>query len=185
MAKEALVRAAPDADAKGVIAAAYIPVPNGFGGVKYLPRSHQTIGFAEVGSRLKAFGVSIDNKELREPNRIRNDIEHNYPRVPTHVVRRALARAFPAVVQLFWILREEPSEVLGEAWDEMLKVREVYEQEQRECRATFQSVEWHSPVLDGTQPSCQECQSELLAQEDAENTEQENIEARCRSCGKR
>ena len=183
LAKEALVRAVPNADERSVIAAAYVPVPDGSGTVRYQPQSHRTIDFAGVGTRLKAFGLTIDDHALRQLNRVRNDIEHRYPELSPDAVRRALAKTFPVTVQLFRLVREEPSEVLGDAWDSMLEVRDVYEQERQECQATFAAVQWRSPIIGTHSLSCPHCGSELLTQVNAASTEQESIEALCRSCG--
>ncbi len=183
LAKEVLVRAAPNAGENDVIGAVYVPVPDRSGGVEFVPESKRTIDFAQIGKRFKGFGLVIDDKALRELNRIRNEVEHRYPNVSHDVVREALATAFPVAVQLFRILREEPASVLGGAWDRMLEVREVFEQERQQCHASFDKVNWHSWILTNTMLSCPECQSELVAQEDPENTEQHNVAARCRCCG--
>lgn len=182
LAKEALVRAAPRADESSVIAADFVPVPDDTGGVHYRPRSHRTIGFAEIRKRLKEFGLTIDDSALLKIRNIRNDIEHRYPDLSAEAVRTVVARAFPVTVQLFRLLREEPSGVLGDAWKTMLTVREVYEQERSECQASFSKLQWRSPVLEMISPLCPRCTSELVAQVDIKNTQQENIRARCRSC---
>ena len=65
----------------------------------------------------------------------------------------------------------------------MLEVRAFYEQERDKCHATFEKVEWQSTILGEVTRECPKCQSELVEQTNSENTEQEEIEARCRSCG--
>ena len=183
LAKEVLVRKIPNAGEIEIIAENYKPVPDNSGGVKYIRNSKRTIDLNTIGQRFKDFGISIDEKALKELSEIRNNIEHLYSQEPYDSVRQALAKAFPVAAELFRLAREEPRSVIGEAWDTMLEVRSVYEQELKACRATFEKVEWQSPVLDDVPRKCPDCRSELVVQDNPDNSEQEEIEARCRSCG--
>ena len=65
----------------------------------------------------------------------------------------------------------------------MLEVRAFYEQARDECRATFEKVEWQSAILEDVPRECPNCQSDLVEQKNPENRKQEDVEARCRSCG--
>src|SRR5947209_6514996 len=76
LAKEVLIRRAPEAEPAEVIGARYKPVPDGEGGVRFKSASQQTIDFATLGERFKDFGLKIDQAALNDLNRIRNDIEH-------------------------------------------------------------------------------------------------------------
>ena len=183
LAKDILVRAVPNADESEAIAARYKPVPDGCGGVKYKPASEQTIDLVMIGSRFKDFGLSIDHAALKELGRLRNDIKHRYSKEPHETVRHAIAKAFPVAAQLFRLTGEEPRNLLGEAWETMLEVRTVYEQELNACRATFDRVKWRSRNLEEPRFVCPQCQAHLVAQDNPENQEQEGAEAHCRSCG--
>ena len=81
LAKEVLVRKAPNADIKDVLASSYEVVPDGHGGIAHKPNQN-TVDFNSLANRLKAFGVSINsqklNNALKSLNKIRNDIEHLY-----------------------------------------------------------------------------------------------------------
>ena len=183
LAKEVLVRKVPNADESEVIAQGYRPVPDDSGGVKYVRQSKRTIDLATIGDRFRDFRITIDQKALKELSDIRNDIEHLYPKVPHDSVRQALAKAFPVAAELFRLAGEEPRKVIGEAWETMLEVRAVYDQERNACRATFGKVEWRSPILGHAPLICPECRSELVAQDDLDNRDQEDVKALCRSCG--
>jgi DNA-directed RNA polymerase subunit RPC12/RpoP len=98
-------------------------------------------------------------------------------------VREAIAKAFPVAVDLFRLAREEPYEVLGDAWQAMLEVRAVYEKEVQACRASFEKVSWPSTTLADAPFNCPKCHSDLVAQADADNTDHTHAEAECRSCG--
>lgn len=183
LAKEVLVRAAPNADPKDMVAARYKPVPDGSGGVKLVPASERTIDFTTIGQRFKDFGLRIDQSALNELNRIRSNVEHYFTDEPHDAVRETIAKAFPVAVDLFRQAGDQPHEVLGEAWEVMLEVRSVYERELEECRTSFENVEWPSSTLEDAPFNCPQCHSDLVAQNDPENTDHQSAEAYCRSCG--
>ena len=183
LAKEVLVRAAPDAAESEIIAARYKPVPDGAGGVKYVAGSQRTIDLMTIGERFKDFGLRIDHAALKDLSRIRNDIEHHYSKEPHDAVRQAIAKAFPVAAELFRLAGEDPRAVLGATWETMLEVRTVYELELKDCRATFENVQWNSSFLEGVPAVCPDCQSDLVAQDDPANKDQESVESHCRSCG--
>ncbi len=183
LAKEVLIRAAPNANAKDVVSARYKPVPDGRGGVNFVPISQRTVDLASIAERFNDFGLRINKSVLNDLNRIRNDIEHYYTDKPREAVREVIAKAFPVAAELFRLAGEAPHELLGGAWEVMLEVRAVYEQELDACRGTFEHVEWPSASLTDAPFNCPICHSDLVAQNDPENTIHECAEAHCRSCG--
>jgi hypothetical protein len=183
LAKEVLVRKAPNADPDEVLGDRYKPVPDGTGGVTFEPVSQRTIDFAAIGERFRDFGLKIDQVALRDLNRIRNDIEHRYTNQPKEAIREAIAKAMPVVVELFRLAGEDPRTVLGETWQAMLEVNQLYEHERRACRATFNKVDWKSATLADAPFKCPSCDSELVAQKDPNNTDRQSVECVCRACG--
>jgi hypothetical protein len=182
LAKEVLVRQVPEADPDEVLGARYKPIPDGDGGVRYEPASHQTIDFATLGARFSDFGLRIDRAALNDLNRIRNAIEHYCTEESRETVREAIAKAFPVVVDLFVQAEEAPHEVLGDAWQIMLEVRAVYEAELAKCRATFDRIDWSSSALAESPFNCPDCNSDLVAQLDPGNTDIQSADCECRSC---
>lgn len=182
LAKEVLVRAAPKADPKEVLAATFKPVPDATGGVDLTP-STRTIDFNEIGQRFTAFGLKIDQAALRDLYRIRNDIEHLFTQANRKTVREAIAKAFPVVVDLFRLADEDPRAALGAAWPVMLDVKSVYDRELKECQASFAKVDWQSTSMSDAEISCPVCQSQLVMQNDPENKHYHDADAQCRSCG--
>ena len=183
LAKEVLVRAVPNANASEILAANYKPVPDGSGGVKYVKQKERSIDLNGIGTRFKDFGLQIDHRALQSLSKIRNEVEHLSSRVADHVMRNAIAQSFPLVYTLFRQAGEEPHEILEHTWETMLGVRTVYEQELKSCRATFDNIEWNSDVLAGAPRLCVECRSELVAQNNVQNNDKQQIDAECRSCG--
>ena len=185
LAKEVLARKVPNVDEEAVIAAGYTPLPDGHGGVRYVARSQNTIDLKTIGRRFRDFGIKVDQATLRKLNQLRNDVEHRYTRQAPDAVRQTIVDAFPVAAHMFRLVDVEPLVALGGAWRTMLQEHQVYDQERKACRGTFDSVEWLAPVVGRGRRECPECRSELLEQVDAKNREQENADAVCRSCGAR
>ena len=186
LAKEVLVRHVPRVvDAMDILATGYKPVPDDSGGIKYVPQSKTTINLQDISARFKCFGLTINSKSLAELVKIRNNIEHLAPQSNTDTMRRAIYEALPVANTLFRQANVDPKVVLEEAWDIMLTVRSVYDQELSVCRRTFAYVEWECDVLDDVDLICVKCGSGLVAQDDSKNSDPYKICATCRSCGSR
>ena len=185
LAKEVLVRAVPEADEKIVLAANYKPRPDGFGGIEFVPQKKATIDLHNIGARFKDFGLHIDDKALDRLSQIRNDVEHRFPDETHDVTREVIAKAFPVAYQLFRQAGEEPHVVLEDAWTTMLDVRTIYKQELKECSMTFDNIDWYSDFMATVHRVCPECRSDLVAQTNSDNRDQQEIKAECRSCGAR
>ncbi|WP_335307743.1 hypothetical protein [Sphingomonas phyllosphaerae] len=183
LAKEALIRKAPNAAPALVIGAKLKAVLDGAGGIAMAQIGHTTIDFQQIGQRAADFGVQIDHKALSALNRIRNDMEHDYTSEPATAIRAAIAKGFPVVASLFRQLDEDPLDRLGDAWTTMLETKELYDQEVEAACATYASIDWYSPSLSGATLKCSECGNELVAQVYPENDKQAEAEVRCRSCG--
>jgi len=183
LGKEALIRAAPHADPDVIIGIRYKPVPDGKGGATVELDGSNTIDFRELGERFKTFAIPISTSALTELNWLRNAIEHKYTDQPAKAVREVIARAFPVTVALFHNIGVHPSEVLGEAWTTLLKVRDLYQAELARCRATLEAIRWLSPTVADQHLCCTECSSELVEQRDLDNDDQEEMDLVCRSCG--
>jgi DNA-directed RNA polymerase subunit M/transcription elongation factor TFIIS len=184
LAKEVLVRAAPNASVKDVLGTKFVPVPDGNGGVTF-EANNKTVDFAELGERFKAFGLKIDRSALSELNNIRNDMEHYYTNASSKKVREAIARAFPVVVDLFDLLREEPNKHLGDSWAIMLNAKELYDRELKQCTETFDGVDWRSESLAQAARPCPKCGSHLVYRLDQSRNESGFADAQCRQCGEK
>ena len=162
----------------------YRPKPDGKGGTKVVVADRRTIDFATLGLRLRHFGVPLDQPALHALNRVRNDIEHYFTKDSTEAVRAAIATAFPVVAELFRLAQLAPEELLGEAWQLLLRESEVYEKEVEECRRTFSEIRWTAAILEGKGIQCPYCELDLVFQSDVKNHDQELMDCRCRACGK-
>jgi hypothetical protein len=183
LAKDILIQSVPKADPKAVISAKYKPVPDNQGGMTIEPDGSQTIDVSMLSRRFKEFGLTIDDQPLNRLQKIRNDIEHHTTTEPKEAVRAAIANTFSVVAQLFKLAGKDPATALGDTWQEMLKVSELYEAELTEARATFSNVQWFRDFLEDMSFVCTECNSELVAQKAPENTDPQSIDCKCRGCG--
>lgn len=185
LAKEALIRAAPNADPQHVIGAKLKPVPDGQGGIELSQVGHSTIDFQQIGERAKDFGIALDHKALKALNTIRNDMEHHYTSESATAIRAAISKGFPVAASLFRQMDEDPLALLGDAWTTMLETKEFYDHELREARATLEKISWHSPTISPEVIKCGNCQSELVEQIEPDNESQDCAELRCKTCGQR
>ena len=183
LAKEVLVRRVPKASPEEVIRSNYKPVPDGKGGIIYIPETTRTIDFETINKRFKDFHLPVNPSELEHLGKIRNNFEH-YFSVKTHEeVRDAIAKAFPFVSNLFRLINEEPVDCLGGSWLVMLNMREFYERELDSCRKSFDEVEWPSRYLTKVEISCPVCSSDLVEQADPKNKSYQSMHCRCKACG--
>ena len=182
LAKEVLVYKASKNNPKEVISKYYKPKLE-IDDFTYVPASVHTIGFADLGGRFKDFGLAIDSSALNDLNQIRNHLEHYYSDRPLEDLRKAIAKAFPVVVQLFTIMDKSPSEDLGDSWTTMLNVHDLYKTEFDSCKKSFSEMEWHSDTLSRASLTCPKCQSELVRQTDPRNKYLEDMKCCCRACG--
>jgi len=182
LAKETLIRQAPNADPRDVIGAAFKPVPNNQGGVDHVVAGHRTIDFDNIDRRFKDFGLTIDRKALSELNDIRNDIEHHYTDRPEASIRTAIAKAFPVISSLFRQIDENPVDHLEAEWETMLSERALYDHEVAAARASLSGVKWHATFMENAKLRCGSCGSELLEQKIPDNDSQSCVEFRCRNC---
>lgn len=183
LAKEVLVRAAPNADPDEIIGAKYKPMPDGSGGVMHVQDGPQTIDFNTIGNRFRDFGINANPKKLEALNRIRNDIEHRYSTQTEANIREAIATAFPLVADLFRHIGESPVALLGDAWQTMLETTQLYDEELKRCQATLAAVKWRSSHIETGHFACQECGSALIEQNDPSETDQDAVVLACRACG--
>lgn len=70
LAKECLLRAAPDADAMDVIGTNFKPKPDGAGGVLYEVQGYNTIDLGQLQNRFKDFGLPWPNADIKKLQKV-------------------------------------------------------------------------------------------------------------------
>lgn len=183
LAKYVLAMKAPNADIMTVLGKNFEPVLGKDGDVEMIQKGHRTIDFEEIGRRFKKFGIEIDRTGLTELNRVRTDLEHFYTSEDPEAIREILAKAFPLAISFFHLAGKVPRDELGESWDIMIEIQEVYQQELAKCRLSFKDVEWTSRTLANSPYNCTKCHSDLVIQDDPNWTKSHDANVRCLACG--
>ena len=185
LAKYVLALKAPAADIMTVIGKNFEPVLGKDGDVELVQKGHRTIDFEEIGTRFKKFGIEIDQKALKDLNRIRTELEHFYTSEDPDAIREILAKAFPFAISLFHLAGKVPRDELGSTWDIMIEIQGVYVKELERCRSSFKDVEWKSKTLAGAPYNCPQCHSDLVIQDDPRWSKSHDANVRCLACGER
>lgn len=183
LAKECLVRAAPEAEAFEVIGTNFKPVSDGSGGVEYKPEGYKTVDLQQIQQRFKDFGLSWPKVDIKKLQRLRNDLEHHHLKEPVSALSEAIASSFPMIVDFLNILEEQPQEHLSQVWGTILEQKEAFEKVKQACLKSFEPVDWPAPVANLDRMSCPLCGSSLIGQTDPDNTDHEHIEGKCHQCG--
>src|SRR5581483_5227902 len=97
----------------------------------------KTVDTQQILERFRSLGIVTDAKVLEDITRVRNDVEHYYPKITQEALRSVVASAF-LIIRDFSPreLGAEPRDLLGQAtWDVMLQANELYHVERAACDA--------------------------------------------------
>lgn len=183
LAKEALVRAVPCENPELILGAGFKQAPDGNGGIRFKKFGKKTIDFNGLITRAIDFHIPLDKNLLEDLNQIRNDMEHFYSRHPEEKICAAISKGLVVVAKLLRYLGEEPPTLLGEEWETMLRIKDVYDEERAAARKSFENIKWFTDEISEEHIVCPNCHSELVEQLNIENTIQSDIKFHCRSCG--
>jgi len=183
LAKECLVRAAPNADPMQVIGAKVKPISDGAGGVAAAPDGPTTIGFHDLKKRFSDFGLPWPDGDLQKLVGMRNQLEHLHLKEPVAALAEAIASSFPMVVDFFAILVEDPKVELGDTWDVILERHDAFKKVQAVCLAEIALIDWNIEPGNLDRMSCPNCGSSLIGQEESGNTDVGSFHAKCAQCG--
>jgi hypothetical protein len=156
------------------------------GDVQFEGAGKQTVDRAEIEERFRNLSINVDLKGLAALADIRNDVEHFHPTKHRDAVREAIAVAMPVIRAVCKELGADPRALLGQkVWDSVLADEQAYRDEQTECRATFDSVDWHSNALVEAVESfrCTACGSGLVKQTNPANGDLQRMNVACSQCG--
>ena len=112
LAKECVVRAAPEVNPMEIIGARFKPIPDGDDGVDHVIQGYATVDLAQLQSRFRDFALTWPDADIRKLQRYRNNLEHFHLDEPASALREAIASSFPMIVDFFRILEEDPQSVL-------------------------------------------------------------------------
>ncbi|MFA1676268.1 hypothetical protein ACDY97_26880 [Rhizobium mongolense] len=162
-------------------------LPNGK--IEWQVDKRKTVDVADIKSRYKLLGLTLEWAKLDELARHRNTIEHFYLNTPHAVVKEALANAMPLINT---IMRDQlqtvpEHEFKTECWTVLLSNADIQAEIEKECEQTFENLEWPSEdvpfPLKHLRCTSSSCGSGLIRQQDPGNTKPSEIEFACRACG--
>jgi len=187
--KEALRRLSPPNSNEALLKSDVRPIRNPDGSVVFVGWRDKTVDLQQIKERFKSLGITTDWERFDRVSKVRNDIEHYFPRVSEAQLKEVIANAF-VLARDFVVkeLGEDPRALLGEdSWVQMLAVSEIYERERQECEDLLNSVEWESDALANgvSDVECESCGSPLLRPVAGLARYDESAELECRACGQR
>jgi len=182
--KEALLRISPQ-DSEVLIKSKIIPQEDSNGDISFVGQGKRTVNTAQIQKRFKELNINTDWEQMNSITKVRNNIEHYYPKVSQDTIKGVIVSAFNVIREFTSKeLNEDPRELLGQdTWDFMLQVKEVYEEEREECDIALEKIDWKSEILEeGVKLlSCNECGSDLLKPNKFSSYIE--VELECRACG--
>jgi DNA-directed RNA polymerase subunit M/transcription elongation factor TFIIS len=113
----------------------------------------------------------------------RNNVEHKYSTLSHLQVQELIAKSFPLLVKLLEICEGTPGTALGNTYSKMVQEAEFYDSEKKKCRNSFTLVKFPFDELNDESFECGACGSALILQTDDLNTDHDNMQLECRSCG--
>ncbi|MPQ69530.1 MULTISPECIES: hypothetical protein [unclassified Pseudomonas] len=137
------------------------------GEIAWVGKGTKTVEVVDIQERLTALGIKgVDWKRLRALQRIRNDIEHYFTRLPEDKMREAVSNALHLIVEFCEPhLEVLPQDLFGlGCWNFMLAEATVYDAELAACQQNLKSVAWPYNVVAQSVPEmvCPECDSHLI-----------------------
>jgi ribosomal protein L37E len=182
--KEALRRASPKGSNDVLLMDRISPFRGANGNVSFVGKGKKTVDVYQIRGRFRALGLRTNWERFEQVNKIRNEVEHLYPRIAQGTLSGLISDSF-LIIRDFIAeeLNEDPRQLLGEeTWRAMLEVSEVHEKEKRECQKLLASATWISGALEEGVAglTCTACGSDLLRPIGNTTTE---ITLQCSSCG--
>ncbi len=184
--KEKLVRLSPAHDKELLIKRDISPIQIEDGSISFEGSGNKTVDVHGIKSRFKSLNVNVDWKRFDEISRLRNDIEHYYTSKSPSAIREVVAKSFILIHSFISAeLKEDPRESLGEeCWNALLKVAEVYEEEQKNCHETLASINWKYRTIEDSKDEvrCPSCHSSLIRAPYSDDV-YPTINLSCANCG--
>jgi hypothetical protein len=156
------------------------------GEIAWIGKGRKTVEVIDIQERLTSLGIDgVSWNKLNELQRIRNDIEHYYARLPENKMREAVSNALHLIVEFCEpYLEVLPQDLFGsDCWGLMLAEATVYDAELAACLHNLRSVDWSYDVVARSVPEmvCPECDSHLIRAIDVKAV-RDSLTFRCSAC---
>ncbi|MHA6636811.1 hypothetical protein ACX3OY_23845 [Citrobacter farmeri] len=145
-----------------------LPNPDGAGGMIWEPegqfQKNKTIDVHHIKARFRTFKIEVDWDVVDKLHDCRNHLEHLHPRNTLGELSNFVANLFPVLAEFITKeLVKTPQEVLGSAWDIMLKHRNFYLKQLAECEQTWLDAGVPDGMIEFIPNcTCAQCGSNLL-----------------------
>lgn len=145
----------------------------------------KTVDVQQIKERFESLNVITDWERVKNINNFRNDIEHYYTNLSKDAIRNLLANSF-IVIRNFISdeLALDPRTELGnEAWNILVSVTDVYQEEKELCLERINSINWASESLCEAIENmiCENCGSDLITVKEIVGS-REDVILICKSC---
>ncbi|HCD6624596.1 TPA: hypothetical protein NDU46_003815 [Pseudomonas aeruginosa] len=185
--KHKLQELSPDGSDEVLLKSKVMPSVNATtGAIEWIGKGKKTVEVVDIQERLTALNITgIDWKKLDALQKIRNDIEHYFTKLPDAKLREAVATALHLILEFSEPhLGTAPQDLLGqECWDLMLAQANIYDAELKKCRSSLESVDWFYNEVEQSidEMKCPECESRLIRVIDPALVNQ-SLKFRCSEC---
>lgn len=142
--KEKLSRLSPEDSDEVLIKQTILPCFDENMVIYFKGKVTKTTDVQQIKERFKEFRIIVDWKVFDEINKLRNNIEHYYTEIPSHVVNKIISKSFKIILDFCRdYLEEEPIEIFGGAsWAIFLETDKIYEAEKSANVNSFSQVNW-------------------------------------------
>ena len=183
--KERLCELSPETDRELLIRKKISPVLKEDGELEFQGNGHNTVDVQMIKERFKSLKVTVDWKRFDEINKLRNDLEHYYTAITPDSVREIVSKSFLLIRDFVSNeLQQNPVTLFGnDCWQSLLTVADVYEKEEKECKASLEKKDWEFSIVPKLLKKlrCKSCHSSLVFAQDEEDV-YPTINLTCRSC---
>jgi hypothetical protein len=182
LGKYCLLTKAPYVDPMQILATSLKPILNGDNEVIYVSKGQSTVDLNDLQNRFKDFHLPWPKANINELQKLRNNLEHFHASDSKGRIQQIIAGCFPLVEGFLEIVGEEPADSLGQTWQFMTTEKSFFNAKKKQCDDSLLNISFTriSPPYEVT---CDDCESLLLYQTDANNDDSYSMEIKCKSCG--
>lgn len=154
--------------------------------VIWIGKGKKTVEVQDIQERLSGLGVTgVSWPRLQELQKIRNDIEHYYTKLPDNKMKEAVSNALHLIIEFCEPhLKTLPQDLFEpDCWNLMLSEASIYDTELASCLQNLRSVNWlyDEVELSLQEMNCPTCKSRLIRAANPKATGGSLI-FRCSSC---
>ncbi|MPM09052.1 hypothetical protein SDC9_55368 [bioreactor metagenome] len=166
--KAGLCHYSPDGSNDVLIKAKILPVRNKDTGISFIGTEKNTVDVKGIRDRYNSLGINLKWDPLEKIQKERNNIEHFYSSTPIETIQALVCEASKFILEILKeVFETDPSSMLGEVWNKMIAIKNIYEPIKKDCN---ESLDMLSKIISFNPETisllkelrCHECNSPLL-----------------------